>query len=185
MITKQQTPNLLSLSRVLIVIIMMVLWIFIPLLVQHFSQEFVCWIMFGLFVAGAASDFLDGYLARKWNVGTPLGAMLDQITDKLLVVTVLLFLLTHQAIGIIPVALLIMREIYVSGVREYLASQSIAVPVSRVGKWKTALQMVSIALILFGGCISDADFVKAGNFLLIATVFLALYSAYQYSRKLF
>lgn len=176
-ITKAKIPNLLSLLRVLMILPMMVSWFV-------FSRETTYWITFVLFSIAAATDFLDGYLARKWNVGTELGAMLDQITDKLVVATVLLFLVFDRSVGIIPALLLLLREIYVSGLREYLALKHIALPVSKIGKWKTMIQMVAILVVLAGMCFQVAPMVLGGNVLLIIAAFLALWSAYQYSRRI-
>lgn len=177
-ISKQQIPNLLSLLRVVVILPMMLSWVM-------FSRETTYWMMFGLFFVGAASDLLDGWLARKWNAQSAFGAMLDQITDKLLVTTVLLFLVFDRAVGIIPALILLLREIYVSGLREYLASKQIAVPVSKLAKWKTAIQLIGIGLVLLGMCIQYVPLVLGGNILLIGAAVLALYSAYQYTRKLF
>lgn len=175
---KEHVPNLLCILRVVLILPMMLSWFI-------FSREATYWLTFGLFAIAAATDFLDGHLARKWNVGTELGAMLDQITDKLVVATVLVFLIFDRSIGIIPALILLLREIYVSGLREYLALKHIAVPVSKIGKWKTMTQMLGILVVLAGMCFQYGPAVLGGNILLIVAALLALYSAYQYSRRLF
>jgi cardiolipin synthase len=179
-ITKQNIPTLLSLSRVAIILIMMLSWVFVHIV----TLPIIHWVMLVLFVYGAASDYLDGYLARKWNATSELGAMLDQITDKLLVTTVLMFLVLSQFLGIIPALIIVLREIYVSGLREYMALKNIAVPVSKLGKWKTAVQMLGITLVLFGICIQHNLLLKIGNGMVMLAAILALVSAWQYSRGL-
>lgn len=179
-ISKRHVPNLLSLSRVGIILIMMLSWV----LVHFLTFQVLNWLMFGLFIIGAATDFLDGYLARRWGVGSEFGAMLDQITDKLLVTTVLMFLVLGQYAGIIPALIIILRELYVSGVREYLALKNVPLPVSKLAKWKTASQMLGIATVLFGVCIQYRLLLTVGNGLIIIAAILSLISAWQYSRKL-
>lgn len=112
------------------------------------------WLAFILFVLGAASDWLDGFLARKYNVTTKLGGVMDHIGDKLLVVNTLIMLTIMMPIWfiVIPVIILIARELYVSGLREFLGTQKIEMPVPKarfsMGKIKTTLQMITIGLFL-------------------------------------
>ncbi|MFQ6777819.1 MAG: CDP-diacylglycerol--glycerol-3-phosphate 3-phosphatidyltransferase, partial [Alphaproteobacteria bacterium] len=112
-------------------------------------------ISFILFVLGAASDWFDGYLARKYNVCSKLGGVLDHIGDKLLVCnTFILLALTLQIWYIVvPVIIMISRELYISGLREFLGTQKIEMPVPKnrfsLGKIKTTLQMITISVFLF------------------------------------
>ncbi|MES2984343.1 MAG: CDP-diacylglycerol--glycerol-3-phosphate 3-phosphatidyltransferase [Pseudomonadota bacterium] len=140
MLTRQQIPNLLTFARVAAVPISLALMLLAP---RHATP------IFWIFLAAALTDYLDGYLARRWNAITPLGTMLDQISDKLLVATMLLYLLLMMGLPLLlPVAVIILRELYISGLREFLALRAIALPVSKSGKWKTALQMAAITLLL-------------------------------------
>ena len=108
------------------------------------------WISLILFVLGALSDFFDGFLARKYNVCTKLGGVMDHIGDKLLVVNTLIMLTVMMPVWfiVVPVIILIARELYVSGLREFLGTQKIEMPVPHarfsMGKIKTTLQMVCI-----------------------------------------
>ena len=126
---------------------------------------------FILFTLGALSDWFDGYLARKYDCCTKLGGVLDHIGDKLLVCNMLILLpfipidLTFIAsfyspiirrlwFVLIPIFLMIDRELYISGLREFLGTQKIEMPVPKarfsMGKIKTTLQMASLVIILFG-----------------------------------
>ena len=104
-----------------------------------------------IFVLAGITDFLDGYLARAWGQQSALGRMLDPIADKLLVAAALLVLLAEGTIGgwsLWAALVILSREILVSGLRESLAEVRVSVPVSRLAKWKTTLQMVAIGFLL-------------------------------------
>ncbi|MFN7402456.1 MAG: CDP-diacylglycerol--glycerol-3-phosphate 3-phosphatidyltransferase [Alphaproteobacteria bacterium] len=177
MFSRQSIPNLLSVLRALLVIPAISVWWLLP---ASLSYPF----LLGLFALAAASDFVDGYLARKWQVQSPFGAMIDQITDKLVVATFLVILLADHALWWLPALIIILREIYVSGLREYLALAQIPMPVSGLGKWKTATQMLAI-LALLGTVVFAAPLLAlVGNLLLSIAALLALISAMQYSRAL-
>lgn len=112
------------------------------------------WTTFILFALAAASDWFDGYLARKYNVCTKIGGVMDHIGDKLLVANTLIMLsiMMPTWIIVIPVILMIARELYISGLREFLGTQKIEMPVPKarfsMGKIKTTLQMISICAFL-------------------------------------
>lgn len=111
------------------------------------------WSAFGLFVAAALTDWLDGYLARAWEQQSTLGRMLDPIADKLIVGAALLMLVHDRTIDGLTVwaaVIILCREILVSGLREFLAELNVKVHVTRLAKWKTALQMVALAALLAG-----------------------------------
>lgn len=109
------------------------------------------WLTFVLYTLGAISDWFDGYLARKYNACSKLGGVMDHIGDKLLVVNSMLMLAIMMPVWfiIIPIILMTAREIYISGLREFLGTQKIEMPVPKarfsMGKIKTTLQMISIA----------------------------------------
>lgn len=112
------------------------------------------WTTFVLYVLGAASDWFDGYLARKYNVCTKIGGVMDHIGDKLLVVNtfIMLSIMMSAWFIIVPIIIMIARELYISGLREFLGTQKIEMPVPKarfsMGKIKTTLQMISIAAFL-------------------------------------
>ena len=106
-----------------------------------------------IFIAAAVTDFFDGYLARSWGQQSRLGQMLDPIADKLLVSSCLLMLAADETIkgwSLFAAIIILCREILVSGLREYLAELRVSVPVTKLAKWKTALQLVSIGFLLGG-----------------------------------
>jgi cardiolipin synthase (CMP-forming) len=106
-----------------------------------------------VFVAAAITDYLDGYVARTYAQSSALGRMLDPIADKLLVAACLLMLGANGSIpgeSLWAAIVILCREILVSGLREYLAELKVGVPVSRVAKWKTAVQLVALGVLIAG-----------------------------------
>lgn len=141
MLTRARIPNLLTFARVAAVPACLAIMLANP------SWKYVA--LLSLFVAAALTDFLDGYLARKWNATSALGTLLDPIADKLLVALMLVYLLTLKgAVLLVPVAIIILRELYISGLREFLASRQVTLPVSAGGKLKTATQMLAVIMLL-------------------------------------
>ncbi len=112
------------------------------------------WTTFILYALAAMSDWFDGFLARKYNVCTKIGGVMDHIGDKLLVVNTLIMLTVMMPVWfiVVPVILMIARELYISGLREFLGTQKIEMPVPKarfsMGKIKTTLQMISTAAFL-------------------------------------
>lgn len=165
------------------------------------------WTSFILFVLGSMSDWFDGYLARKYNVCTKLGGVMDHIGDKLIVVNTMIMLsivLTLVLpmlmpgfpvwIIIIPVIIMIARELYISGLREFLGTQKIEMPVPKarfsMGKIKTTLQMIAICALLLMPCMSTDDatqlcpydtFAYIGVTVLWLALIASLWSATQYT----
>ncbi len=143
---KRSIPNAMTLFRIAAIPVVCLL-VFVPYAVA-------AWSAFALYVAAAISDFLDGYLARKWNSSSDFGRVLDPIADKLLVAALLLCLAGNGALypfGLVPAIVIVLRELLVSGLREYLAPRGVVLPVSRLAKWKTATQLVAMGLLLLGG----------------------------------
>ncbi len=149
-------PNLLTLSRILAV----------PLLVA-----FLWWpewrtgyaIAFGLYVLMGVTDYFDGYLARAQGTVSKLGIFLDPIADKIMVAAVVLILVgTRDIAGVHVIAALVilLREIAVSGLREFLAQLQVSVPVSRLAKWKTTLQLVALGGLILAGAMPDFAGIK-------------------------
>lgn len=136
-------PNILTISRIIV----------IPLIIGSFyiEKSLVSWVAASLFVLASITDFLDGYLARAWSVQSSFGRFLDPIADKLLVVSVILMLVYSDTIvgwQIFPAIAIVCREILVSGLREFLAELNVSIPVSRLGKIKTAFQMLALFALL-------------------------------------
>ena len=177
---KKNLPNYLTYFRIVI----------IPLLVAAFylSGEWSYALTSGLFLLAGITDWLDGYTARLWNVQSSTGRFLDPIADKLLVATALMLLVGEHRSGyadgqamMIPAIAIVCREILVSGLREYLAEIRVSVPVSQLAKWKTAVQMVAIYLLLLGS--GGPLWLYAGitgNMLLGLATILTLVTGYAY-----
>lgn len=129
-------PNLLTLGRIACIPLLVAL-----LLVEGRTSSFCAALIFSL---AAITDWLDGYLARKWQVVTVLGKFLDPLADKLIVMAALIMLIPHGRVPAWAVFLLLAREIVITGLRSIAASEGIVIAASTLGKYKTILQMVAI-----------------------------------------
>ena len=158
----------------------------IPIIVLciYLTNPYFGWIAFILFCLAGITDYFDGYLARLRNEVTNFGTFLDPIADKLLVAAVILILTSKGVIAdwdTIPALIILLREITVSGLREYLAVIKISVPVSRIAKLKTLLQLCSLALLILSEAIYNAYMiVYFGKVFLWIAGLLTLYTAYDY-----
>ncbi|MBC7521375.1 MAG: CDP-diacylglycerol--glycerol-3-phosphate 3-phosphatidyltransferase [Sandarakinorhabdus sp.] len=139
-------PNLLTLSRILAV----------PLLVALMwgDGEWQWFTAFALFCVAGLTDYLDGYLARAQGTVSKIGVFLDPIADKIMVAAVIVMLvhsgLVH-GLAVIAALVILLREIIVSGLREYLATLQVSLPVSALAKWKTAFQMIALGALVLAG----------------------------------
>ncbi len=138
-------PNVLTLSRIAVIPLMVAL-----VALRTPGGDLAACIVFGL---AAITDYFDGMLARNRRQQSDLGRMLDPIADKLLVGATLMVLVGHgrlSALGLYPAIVIMLREILVSGLREYLAGIRIGLPVTRLAKWKTGFQMGALGTLLSG-----------------------------------
>ncbi len=169
-------PNILTLSRVLS----------IPLIIAsfYFEDKKLANITGGfLFLFASITDFLDGFLARKYHLETKFGVIFDPISDKVLVACALLMLVKFNKADTIPCILIISREFIISGIREYLVKETIQIPVSFLGKVKTFTQMVALFALIIGTTGSGIQFIdQVGNILLWISAILSVYSAIVYLR---
>lgn len=137
-------PNLLTISRLLIIPIIIIVF-YLPIQTAHYLAT-------GLFILASLTDWLDGYLARRWGQVTVFGAFLDPVADKVLVATALLLLVGAKEIDYItvPAIVIVGREIVISALRELMAEwgKRASVAVGVLGKVKTTLQMIAIILLL-------------------------------------
>ncbi len=143
------------------------------------------WAAFALFAAAGITDWLDGYLARVWEQQSTLGRMLDPIADKLIVGAVLMMLVfdgTLSGMAIFAAIIILCREILVSGLREFLAELNVKIRVSRLAKWKTALQMVALGVLLAGPAAEKIvpGITMVGLALLWIAAVLTLWTGYDY-----
>ena len=137
-------PNILTVGRLLAAPA-------VPLAYILFPSPFADWVAIILFIGASLTDFLDGYLARKWNQISAFGRMLDPIADKVMVVIALLIVVLFTGMDpwfLIPVVIILFREIFVSGLREFLGADAGKLQVTKLAKWKTTVQMLAITAIL-------------------------------------
>ena len=160
----------------------------IPLLVAIYYAPFSNYAMMRdvlatvLFVVAAVTDWLDGYLARKWNQTSAFGAFLDPVADKLLVAACLIVLVHDQRVHGLIALIIIGREITISALREWMASigARTAVAVNQLGKWKTAVQMVALPMLLFNGVLLGIDTRLVGTWLIYIAAALTVTSMAVY-----
>ncbi len=138
-------PNILTIFRLIAAPAVGLVFVYLP-------SPYADWIALGLFVVAALTDYLDGYLARKWKQITNLGRMLDPIADKAMVLIALLVVAVRGPyVGLdllTPIILITFREVFVSGLREFLGDKASTLKVTGLAKWKTASQMVAIVVIM-------------------------------------
>ncbi|HEY8566641.1 MAG TPA: CDP-diacylglycerol--glycerol-3-phosphate 3-phosphatidyltransferase [Beijerinckiaceae bacterium] len=171
-------PNLLTYGRLAAVpaVVALLFW---P------RDDWARWVALTIFILAAVTDYLDGYFARLYGQQSALGRMLDPIADKLLVAACLLMLVyagTIEGASVWAALVILCREILVSGLREFLAELKVSVPVSRVAKWKTALQLVAVGFLIAGPAGEPilAGTTSIGLTLLWAAALLTLYTGYDY-----
>ena len=140
-------PNILTTLRLLAAPMVAVMFL-------YFTRPYADWFALILFVGAAVTDWFDGYLARAWKQQTKLGAMLDPIADKAMVVIALMVIIGFSSWSpwlVLPATVILFREVFVSGLREYLGDVAGTLAVTRMAKWKTTLQMVAIAVLFSQG----------------------------------
>ncbi|MEX1197093.1 MAG: CDP-diacylglycerol--glycerol-3-phosphate 3-phosphatidyltransferase [Pseudohongiellaceae bacterium] len=145
------------------------------------------WLAAGLFGIASLTDWLDGYLARRLDQASSFGAFLDPVADKLLVVSALVLIAANYPGPwfVLPIALIIAREVFVSALREWMASvnQRDAVAVGYIGKVKTTVQMIAIIVLLAASPDWPWPVLWAGYVLLYLAAFFSVWSMWSYLRK--
>lgn len=170
-----QLPNILTWARLLSA----------PILIVVFFTAPTAWrdvMMTAFFLAAMATDFLDGFLARRLNASSRFGEFLDPVADKIVVTTALLLLLHEDRAPLLAALIIVCREICVSALREWMASvgQRNRVNVSHLGKWKTGLQTAAIAFLLYYADLPFLPTATVGAYLLWAAAALTLWSMVLY-----
>lgn len=166
-------PNILTLARIAL----------LPVIVLLMYAGFGLWALV-LYALCAATDYLDGYLARKMNAVTPFGTFLDPIADKIFVAVLLLVLVdigTLYGFWMVPVIIIFIREFLVSGLREFLGPKNVQLPVSQLAKWKTAIQMAALALLLAGPLYPVLY--TGGKWSLLIAAILTFITGWSYARE--
>jgi CDP-diacylglycerol--glycerol-3-phosphate 3-phosphatidyltransferase len=147
-------PNLLTYARIVAVPIVVILVVT--------GSPALRWLALVIYIAAAISDYLDGYLARRWNQGSELGRMLDPIADKLLVGALIVAFSWDRSFGawdLIPALAILLREIFVPGLREYMGPKNIVVKVMQLAKWKTTVQMLALVFVFLAPLMAGAGLV--------------------------
>ncbi len=140
-------PNILTLLRLLAAPGVAIMFL-------YFDRPYADWFALILFVTAAITDWFDGYLARSWKQETRLGAMLDPIADKAMVVVALMVIVGYSTMSpwlVLPATVILFREVFVSGLREFLGDTAGTLKVTKLAKWKTTAQMVAIATLFAQG----------------------------------
>lgn len=139
-------PNILTVIRLLAAPGVAVMFL-------YFHRPWADWLALSLFVSAAVTDWFDGYLARAWKQESKFGAMMDPIADKAMVVIALVIITGYSGMNpwlILPVTAILFREVFVSGLREFLGAKAGLLKVTKLAKWKTTAQMVAIAVLFLG-----------------------------------
>lgn len=140
-------PNILTTLRLLAAPAVAVMFL-------YFTRPYADWFALLLFVGAAVTDWFDGYLARNWKQVTKVGTMLDPIADKAMVVIALMVIVGYSSMSpwlVLPATVILFREVFVSGLREFLGDTAGTLRVTRLAKWKTTAQMVAIAVLFAQG----------------------------------
>jgi cardiolipin synthase len=173
-------PNALTLSRIAAVPVICLL-----LVLDSATGDRLA---FAVYVLACLTDFLDGWLARLRRQQSPFGQMLDPIADKLLIASLLLVLAgidRLQGFDMLPAVVILCREVLVSGLREFLAHLQVGVPVTRLAKWKTTVQMAALGFLVLGGSgppLGPVDVGEIGVWGLWAAAALTFVTGYDYLR---
>lgn len=179
-------PNLLTLSRILAVpILLFLLW---PgtRIGSHQPLAIDYALAFALYCLMGITDYFDGYVARARGTVSRLGQFLDPIADKIMIAAVILLLVfTRDITGwhVIAALIILLREIIVSGLREFLATLQVSMPVTQLAKWKTTFQLVAFGALILAGAVSQWEWVKlVGLISLWGAAGLTLVTGWDYLR---
>ncbi len=168
-------PNQLTILRILIIPVIFFLLFFKKEIYGTYAAVF--------FAIAMLTDFIDGYIARKKKIVTTFGIFLDPIADKLLVVTVLVMLIPLHRIPVWIVVIIIVREIFVMGLRAIASEKGVIIPAGKEGKWKTTFQMLGIFFLLIYYTHFNINFGKIGFILILLSILFSLISSYKYIKK--
>jgi len=165
-------PNALTILRILLIPVLIISF--------YFDGKTANYISAGIFIFASITDYVDGFLARYWSVQTNFGRMLDPIADKMLVASTLLMLVDKKMAPVIPIVIILCREIFISGMREYLASIRKTIQVRFIGKFKTTIQMCAIIILLLGNDVLGSNTEVIGLVGLWSAAVLTLISGLLY-----
>lgn len=139
-------PNILTIGRLLAAPA-------VPLMFLYFTRPYADWAALVLFLLAAITDWFDGHLARRWHQESRFGAAMDPIADKAMVIIAVVVITGYSGMNawlILPATVILFREVFVSGLREFLGSESGKLKVTQLAKWKTTAQMVALSVLFLG-----------------------------------
>ena len=173
-------PNILTLFRIAIIPPIMVLF--------YIQQPWSLWTALALYSVGAITDFFDGYFARTLNQTSAFGRFLDPIADKLYVAAIVILLAGFnrlEGIWLIPAVVIMMREILIAGLREFLGPYKIVLPVSKLAKWKTTSQLFAIGFLMMGrhGEVVLPHNLEIGHWMITIAAVLTVITGWDYMIK--
>ncbi len=170
----KKIPNLLTASRIIVIPFILIAMCFEQSVFSHRLAAI-------LFLYACVTDFLDGLIARIYSIQSDFGKFFDPIADKLLVGSVILVLVHYDRVHLLPAIAIICREILVSGLREFLAELNISVPVSKLAKVKTLVQMTAIFILVLGTVGSGITMIDViGRVVLWVAAILTIFTGYLY-----
>ena len=175
-------PIFLTWLRIAVIPLLVGMYYIPDQIVSHESKNLIATI---LFISAAFTDWLDGYLARKWGQSSNFGAFLDPVADKLIVASALLVLLNFDRVQIWVAIIIIGREITISALREWMAlmGASASVAVHFLGKIKTTMQLIAISFLLYDGPLFGFNCGQIGKWLIMVAAILTLWSMFYYLQK--
>ncbi|PHQ97833.1 MAG: CDP-diacylglycerol--glycerol-3-phosphate 3-phosphatidyltransferase [Marinosulfonomonas sp.] len=144
---KMTLPNILTILRLLAAPGVAIMFL-------YFTRPWADWFALALFISAAATDWFDGYIARAWNQESKFGTMLDPIADKAMVVIALMVIVGYSSMSpwlVLPTTIILFREVFVSGLREFLGDKATTLKVTKLAKWKTSAQMIAISVLFLQG----------------------------------
>ena len=174
----ENIPNLLTLLRILVIPIIIIF--------LEIGGRFYSWLALFLYTLACLSDFLDGYLARKFELESSFGRFLDPIADKILVVSVLFILVSNNVINgffVYPALIIIIREILVSGLRDFFAHSTETLLVTKLSKWKTLIQMFSLGFLIVSNHFETTIILFVGYIGLTVASLMTIHTGYIYFKK--
>lgn len=176
----KKLPNILTVGRLMTLPVLVIL--------MMINTSWSAWAGLTIYTLGCITDWLDGYIARKYQVESPFGKFLDPIADKIFIAAVLITLIANGNLsgwGVIPVILIMSREFLISGLREFFGPKNIQVPVSKLAKWKTGIQMFALGFLIVGDYGNPVFPItwETGYVLLIAATILTVITGWNYMKE--
>ena len=171
-------PNILTLLRILIIPVIIIF--------LEIGNEFYNWLSLLLYIIACISDFFDGYLARKFELESSFGRFLDPIADKILIVSVIFILVSNSIITgffVYPALVIVIREILVSGIRDFFAHSTETLLVTNLSKWKTLIQMFSLGFLIVANNFESNLILYTGFIGLTVASIMTIHTGYIYFKK--